>query len=166
MSRNSCVGLAFAFALASTAPAAAVGEFSSGSWKGWARFEGSKFVHCAMWAPYINRWDLLFAVNPVGELQVGLRSQKIDMTPAMIFGQKAALRMQVDDDPVVIKAFTTLNPTTVATMFAPKDEWIGQLRTGKALRINTGRKVLRFPLKGLKEALATLQACTAKHRTT
>ena len=116
-----------------------------------------------MWAPYINNWDLMFAMTRSGDFRLGLRNRQIDMTWAKLFGQKLSARMQIDDNPVVIKAFTATSATVSSTSIAGLG-WDKALRAGKALRVHTGSKVRRFPLAGIDPALTLLSACAAKHR--
>ena len=144
-------------------PALAADNFTSGNWRGGAVFDGSKFVQCNMWAPYINNWDLMFAMTQSGDFRLGLRNQKLDMTWSQLFGQKLGVRMQIDDNPVVIKAFTATSATVASTSIA-KLGWDKALRSGKILRVHTGSRVRRFPLAGIDPALTQLSACAAKHR--
>ena len=154
---------AFATAMTVTVPAFAADNFTSGNWRGGAVFEGTKFVQCNMWAPYINNWDLMFAMTQSGDFRLGLRNQKLDMTWSQLFGQKLGVRMQIDDSPVVIKAFTATSATVASTSIANLG-WDKALRTGKVLRVHTGSRVRRFPLAGIDPALSQLSACAAKHR--
>ena len=161
---RSVIPAALALLAAATAsPACAAGEFSSGNWRGGAVFEGTKFVQCNMWAPYINNWDLMFAMTQSGDFRLGLRNQKLDMTWSKVFGEKLAARMQIDDNPVIIKAFTAASATVVSTSIASLD-WGKALRAGKVLRVHTGSRVRRFPLVGIDPALTLLSACAAKYR--
>jgi hypothetical protein len=144
-------------------PAAAADNFSSGNWRGGAVLEGGKFVQCNMWAPYINNWDLMFAMTQSGDFRLGLRNRQLDMTWVRLFGQKLAVRMQIDDKPVVIKAFTAASATVASTSIADLG-WEKALRSGKVLRVHTGARVRRFPLAGIDPALTLLSACAAKHR--
>jgi hypothetical protein len=149
--------------VAGTAPAAAAGEFVSGNWKGAAILKGGKFDNCEMWAPYINRWDLLMAVDQAGYFALGLRRSTLDMVGEALFGTRIVLRLQIDDGPVLLRPFQAITPRLVATKFATNLDWVEKLKTGKVLRVNTGR-LYRFPLAGVKEALALLHACAAKYR--
>ena len=148
---------------ATASPAAAPGEFTSGNWRGGAVFQGTKFVQCNMWAPYINNWDLMFAMTASGDFRLGLRNQKLDLTWSSIFGEKLGVRMQIDDNPVIIKAFTATSATVASTSIANLD-WGKALRAGKVLRVHTGSRVRRFPLGGIDPALTALSACAAKYR--
>lgn len=145
-------------------PAAAVGEFSLGSWSGAAYFKDGKFFRCAMRARYINGWDLFFSIDPAGYFSVLLRSQRIDMLGEMLFGTKVALRMQIDDTPLVVRPFTAISPQLIETKFATNLDFVQRLSTGKVLRVNSGSKVWRFPLTDAKEAMPLLHACAAKYR--
>jgi hypothetical protein len=156
--------LAFVLALAGTEPAAAVGEFTSGQWKGAAYFKDGKFFRCAIYAPYINRWDLFFSVDDAGYFSVLLRNEKLELLGDMIFGNKIGIRLQIDDTPVVIRPFTAISPNLLETKFASNLDWVQRLPTGKVLRINAGSRVWRFPLTDLKGALPLLHACAAKHK--
>jgi len=160
------VGAAAFIATALTAimPVVAADNFSSGNWRGGAVFEGTKFVQCNMWAPYINNWDLMFAITQSGDFRLGLRNRRVDMTWVKLFGQKLAVRMQIDDSPVVIKAFTATSSTVASTSIGGLG-WDKALRSGKALRVHTGSRVRRFALAGTDPALSLLSACAAKHRT-
>ena len=160
---RSMTGLAALIAAALTAPAFAADNFTSGNWRGGAVFDGAKFVQCNMWAPYINNWDLMFALTQAGDFRLGLRNQQLKMTWASLFGQKLAVRMQIDDNPVIIKAFTASSTTVASTSLAGLG-WDKALRSGKVLRVHTGSRVRRFPLAGIDPALSLLSACAAKHR--
>src|SRR4029077_16040578 len=150
--------------IALTMPSAlAADNFVSGNWRGGAVLDGGKFVQCNMWAPYINNWDLMFAMTQSGDFRLGLRNQKLDMTWSQLFGQKLGVRMQIDDSPVVIKAFTATSATVASTSIANLG-WDKALRGGKVLRVHTGSRVRRFPLAGIDPALSQLSACAAKHR--
>jgi hypothetical protein len=144
-------------------PAHAVDNFVSGNWRGGAVLDGAKFVQCNMWAPYINNWDLMFAMTQSGDFRLGVRNQKLDMTWSQLFGQKLGVRMQIDDHPVIIKAFTATSATVASTSIANLG-WDKALRSGKVLRVHTGSRVRRFPLAGIDPALSQLSACAAKHR--
>ena len=96
MKRVAWIGLALVLALAGAAPAAATGEFTSGRWTGAAFFERERFTHCAMLAPYVSRWKLLFSVDRAGEVSLGLFGEKVEMFP----GFSASIWMQIDNDPV------------------------------------------------------------------
>jgi hypothetical protein len=162
-------GILAAAALASVvavaaSPARAAGEFVSGNWRGGAVLDGTKFIQCNMWAPYINNWDLMFAMTQSGDFRLGLRNQKLDMTWSQIFGEKLGARLQIDDKPVIIKAFTATSATVVSTSIANLD-WQKALRDGQVLRVHTGSRVRRFPLAGIDPALSLLSACAAKYRT-
>ena len=152
-----------ATALTAAMSARAADNFTSGNWRGGAVFEGTKFVQCNMWAPYINNWDLMFAMTQSGDFRLGLRNRKIDMTWVKLFGQKLTVRMQIDDNPVVIKAFTATSATVASTSIAQLG-WEKALRSGSALRVHTGSRVRRFPLAGIDPALTLLSACAVKHR--
>jgi len=152
-----------AMVTAVTAPAFAADNFTSGNWRGGAVFDGAKFVQCNMWAPYINNWDLMFAMTQSGDFRLGLRNRQLDMTWVKLFGQKLAIRMQIDDNPVIIQPFTATSATVASTSIA-KLGWDKALRTGNALRVHTGSRVRRFPLAGIDPALSLLSACAAKHR--
>lgn len=153
-----------ALVVAAASPAGAAGEFVSGNWRGGAVLDGTKFVQCNMWAPYINNWDLMFAMTQSGDFRLGLRNQKLDNTWSQIFGTKLGARLQIDDKPVIIKAFTATSATVVSTSIANLD-WQKELRAGKVLRVHTGSRVRRFPLAGIDPALSLLSACAAKYRT-
>ena len=160
-------GILAAAALASVVAASAAqaaGEFVSGNWRGGAVLDGTRFIQCNMWAPYINNWDLMFAMTQSGDFRLGLRNQKLDNTWSQIFGEKLGARLQIDDKPVVIKAFTATSATVVSTSIANLD-WQKALRDGKVLRVHTGSRVRRFPLAGIDPALSLLSACAAKYRT-
>ena len=146
-----------------TAPVLAADNFVAGNWRGGAVFEGAKFVQCNMWAPYINNWDLMFAMTKSGDFRLGLRNQKLDMTWSQLFGQKLGVRMQIDDNPVIIKAFTAASATVASTSISNLG-WDKALRAGKVLRVHTGTRMRRFPLAGIDPALTRLSACAAKHR--
>jgi hypothetical protein len=149
--------------ITATLPAQAVDNFVSGNWRGGAVLDGTKFVQCNMWAPYINNWDLMFAMTQSGDFRLGVRNQKLDMTWSQLFGQKLGVRMQIDDNPVIIKAFTATSATVASTSISSLG-WDKALRSGKVLRVHTGSRVRRFPLAGIEPALSQLSACAAKHR--
>ena len=153
--------LALLLTLAGIAPAAAIGEFSSGRWTGQAFVEGGKFTHCAMLAPYVSRWKLLFSVDRNGDIGLGLQSEVVEMYP----WQKAQIWMQIDNEPVVTPVFRTASMTFVVTKFPAGSDWIKRLRKGKKLKVNVGKRVPNFDLAGLDEAFTALFACAQRNRT-
>jgi hypothetical protein len=158
--RNS-VALTFVLVLSAAAPVWAAGEFRHEGWSGRAVFENGNFRQCHMWMAAINNWDLGLSMEASGELRLGLRTQKIDQFWQMLFGQKTALRIQVDDSPVLIKAFTSVTPHLISTSLKGTD-WDKRLANGKLFRMNTGTRVRLFHLTGIKEAMVMLKACVAK----
>ena len=160
---KSCASLATALVLAGTAPAFAASEFTHEGWKGQVAFTDGKFRQCLMWASAINNFDVGFSLDGAGELRLGLRSNKLDQTWPMIFKMKTALRIQLDQGPVLIKAFTSVSPTLLSTSLKGTD-WETRLADGKMLRINTGTRVRQFHLTGIKAAMDKLRACAAKYR--
>jgi hypothetical protein len=155
------VALAFVLILSGAAPAWAVGEFRHEGWSGRAVFENGNFRQCHMWMAAINNWDLGLSMEASGELRLGLRTGKIDQFWQMLFGQKTALRIQVDDGPVLIKAFTSVTSHLLSTSLKGTD-WDKRLANGKLFRMNTGTRVRLFHLTGINEAMAMLKACVAK----
>jgi hypothetical protein len=153
--------LALFLLLSGLAPAAAAGEFSSGRWTGQAFAEGGKFTHCAMIAPYVSRWNLVFSLDPSGVIGLGLHSEDVWMYP----WEKAKIWIQVDNDPVIIPVFKTAHRSLVVTKFRADSEWIKRLRKGKKLKVNVGKRVPNFDLAGLDEAFTALFACAQKNRT-
>jgi hypothetical protein len=151
--------LAWLLTLAAVAPAAATGEFTSGRWTGQAFVDGGKFMHCAMLAPYVSRWKLLFSIDRNGDIGLGLQNENVEMYP----WNKAQIWMQVDNEAVITPVFKTARTTLVVTKFAANSDWIKRLRKGKKLKVNVGKRVPNFDLAGLDEALGALQACAAKH---
>jgi hypothetical protein len=160
---KSCASLATALVLAGTAPAFAAFEFTHEGWKGQVAFTDGKFRQCLMWASAINNFDVGFSLDGAGELRLGLRSTRLDQTWPMIFNMKTALRIQLDQGPVLVKAFTSVSPTLLSTSLKGTD-WDKRLVDGKLLRINTGTRVRQFHLTGIKAAMDKLRACAAKHR--
>ena len=160
---RSCASLATALVLAGTAPAFAASEFTHEGWKGQVAFTDGKFRQCLMWASAINNYDVGFSLDGAGELRLGLRSTKLDQTWPMIFKMKTALRIQLDQGPVLTKAFTSVSPTLLSTSLKGTD-WDKRLADADLLRINTGTRVRQFHLTGIKAAMGKLRACAAKHR--
>ncbi len=160
---KSCASLATALVLAGTAPAFAASEFTHEGWKGQVALKDGKFFQCQMWISAINNYDVGFSLDAAGEMKLGVRSHKIDMTWEMIFGQKAALRIQLDQGPVLTKVFTAVTPRLLTTPLKGTD-WDKRLADGKLLRINTGTRVRLFQLTGIGVAMNRLRACVAKHR--
>jgi len=158
-----CASLATALVLAGTAPAFGAPEFKHEGWSGHSVFAEGKFRQCLMWAAAINNYDVGFSLDAAGELRLGLRSSKLDQTWPMLFKQKTALRIQLDQGPVLTKAFASVSPTLLSASLKGTD-WDKRLVDGKLLRINTGTKVRLFHLTGIKGALDKLRACSAKHR--
>lgn len=161
------VALAFVAVLSGAAPALAAeaaDKFRHEGWSGQAVFENGKFRQCHMWMAAINNWDLGLAVDPSGELKLGLRTRTIDQFWQMLFGQKTALRIQIDQGPVLIKAFTSVTSHLLSTSLKGTD-WDQRLADGKRFKMNTGSRVRQFHLDGIKEAMGKLRACVAKHRT-
>src|SRR5215213_4150699 len=161
--QRSLLCLIAALTLLGTTPAFAAGEFIHEGWSGQAAFTDGKFRQCLMWASAINNYDVGLSLDATGELRLGLRSRKLDMTWPMIFSQKTALRIQLDQGPVLTKAFTAVTPTLLSTSLKNTDLET-RLSGGKLLRINTGSRVRLFHLTGIGEALNKLRACAAKHR--
>jgi len=137
-------------------------EFTHEGWVGEAIFDGAKFRQCHMWLPAINNHDLGLALEPSGELRLGIRSHKLDATTALFFATE--LRMQIDDGPVLLKTFKAVTTHLVSTSLKDTD-WEKRLPAAKLLRINTGSRTQLFHLNGIKEALGQLRKCVAKHRT-
>jgi hypothetical protein len=160
---KSCASLATALVLAGTAPALATPEFKHEGWSGHSVFAEGKFRQCLMWASAINNYDVGFSLDGAGELRLGLRSNKLDQTWPMIFKMKTALRIQLDQGPVLTRAFASVSPTLLSTSLKGTD-WEKRLADGKLLRINTGTRVRQFHLTGIKAAMDKLRACAAKHR--
>ena len=162
MPRTVWMAIALAIALMGVRPAAAAGEFTSGRWNGAAFIEGGAFTHCAMIAPYVSRWNLLFSVDRNGDFGLGLQSQEIELFP----WQKTTIWMQIDNEPVITPAFKSPGPTMLLTKFPANSEWIARLRKGKKLKVNVGKRVPNFDLEGLGEAFTALVACAARYRGT
>lgn len=160
---TSCASLATALVLAGTAPALGTPEFKHEGWSGHSVFAEGKFRQCLMWASAINNFDVGLSLDGAGDLRLGLRSTKLDQTWPMIFKMKTALRIQLDQGPVLTKAFTSVSPTLLSTSLKGTD-WDKRLADGKLLRINTGTRVRLFHLTGIKAAMDKLRACAAKHR--
>lgn len=162
--RTSCVSVVTALVLAGMAPAVANNrEFKHEGWSGLSVFVDGKFRQCQMWASAINNFDVGISLDAAGEMKLGFRSHKIDMTWPMIFNQQTAMRIQLDQGPVLTKAFTSVSATMVTTSLKNTD-WDKRLADGKLLRINTGTRVRQFRLTGISAALGKLRACAAKHR--
>jgi hypothetical protein len=159
MGRIASVGFAVALTLAGVAPAAAMGDFTSGRWTGQAFADGGRFTHCAMLAPYVSRWTLLFSIDRNGDIGLGLQSEDVTMYP----WEKAKIWLQVDNEPVITPVFKTARSTLVVTKFAGDADWIKHLRKGKKLKANVGKRVPNFDLAGLDEAFTALLACAAKN---
>ena len=157
------VALAFVLVVSGAAPALAADKFQHEGWSGRAVFQDGKFRQCHMWMAAINNWDLGLALTNRGELKLGVRSRSIDHFWQMLFNQKTALRIQVDQGPVLTKAFTSQTSHLLSTSLKGTD-WDNGCADGKRFRVNNGRMKL-FHLNGIKEAMGKLRACVAKHRT-
>lgn len=157
------VALAFVFILGLTAAARAEGEFRHEGWAGRAVSVDGKFRQCHMWMSAINNWDVGLALEPSGELRLGLRTHTIDQFWQMLFGQKTALRIQLDDGPVLIQAFTSVSSHLLSTSLKGTG-WDKRIADAKLIRVNTGSRVRLFHLNGITEAMGLLRACVAKHR--
>ena len=138
-------------------------KFQHQGWSGQAVFDDGQFRQCHMWMAAINNWDLGLSMDASGELRLGLRTRTIDQFWQMLFGQKTALRIQIDEGPVLIKAFASVTPRLLSASLKGTD-WDKRLPDGKLLRVNTGR-VKQFHLNGIKEAMGMLRTCVAKHGT-
>lgn len=162
MGRIASIGVALALALtvAGLASARAEGDFSSGRWTGQAFKDGGRFTHCAMLAPYVSRWVLLFSVDRDGNVGLGLQSNEVEMYP----WEKAQIWMQVDNEPVITPTFKTARKSLVLAKFDGNSDWIKRLRKGKKLKVNIGKRVPNFDLEGLDAAFTALLSCAAKHR--
>jgi hypothetical protein len=141
-------------------PARAAGEFSHEGWHGAPVFVDGKFRQCQMWMPEINNWDLILSVERTGEWRLGLRNKELDLFWRMVFDERSAVRLQLDDGPVAIKAFKVVSPTQISTPLSDTD-W-PKLRSARMLRINAGR-VRVFHLRGIKEAMGLMEACVKKN---
>jgi hypothetical protein len=157
------VAFAFVAILSGAGPASAGEKFQHEGWSGGVVTKEGKFVQCQMWKVAINNWDLGLALYPSGELKLAVRSRTLDRFWEMLFGQKTALRIQVDQGPVLTKAFTSVTPHLLATSLKNTD-WDQRLANGKQFRINMGTRVRLFHLNNIKEAMGKLRACVAKHR--
>ena len=155
-------GLAAAGALtvALAGPAFAIGEFSSGNWKGAAFFKGSRFTHCAMSADYDAGWRMIFTMERDGDIVLGLHNPRLDIKR----GSQAPVLMQIDDSPIITRQFVAINPTLLGTSFTSNVEWFQRLRKGLGLKIKFGERVQNFSLRGTNEAMVVLFACVAKFR--
>jgi hypothetical protein len=166
--KRALVALALVLVLSGGRPAVAdtstSDRFRHEGWSGRALFENGKFRQCHMWMTAINNWDLGLALDPSGELRLGLRSRSIDQFWEMLFGQKTALRIQVDQGPVLTKAFTSVTSHLLSTSLKNTD-WDTRLADGRLFKVNTGTRVRLFHLTGIKEAMGKLRACVAKHAT-
>jgi hypothetical protein len=96
-------------------------------------------------------------------LRLGLRNKKIDHFWDSVFGNDSSARIQIDQGPVLIKAFTSVTSKLLSTSLKDTD-WDKRLRGGKLLRVNTGSKVRLFHLVGIRQAMEMLHACVTKHR--
>jgi hypothetical protein len=146
---------------AAPGPAHAAGEFSHEGWRGTPVYVDGKFRQCQMWMAEINNWDLILSVEHTGELRLGLRNQDLDLTWRMIFDDRHAVRLQLDDGPVVIKAFKAVSPKGMSTTLSDTD-WAKRLRSASRLRINAGR-IRVFNLRGIKDAMGMLDTCVKKN---
>jgi hypothetical protein len=164
MVRKLSIALAFV-ALAPGAQAAIEqsDKFTHEGWSGVALTQDGRFMQCVMWSSAINNWDIGLSLSPGGGLQLGLRNQRIDVFWDSVFGTPTALRIQIDDGPVLTKAFKASSKTQISTSLNDTD-WDKRLPTGKLFRVNLGSRVRVIHLTGIKEAWPKLQACVAKHR--
>ena len=103
-------------------------KFQHEGWSGRAVFKDGKFRQCHMWMAAINNWDLGLALDPRGELKLGIRTRTLDQFWQMLFNQKTALRIQVDQGPVLIKAFTSVTSHLLSTSLKNTD-WDQRLQT-------------------------------------
>jgi hypothetical protein len=159
------IALAVALVLSGAVPASAlevVDKFQHEGWAGQAVFQDGQFRQCNMWMLEINNWDLGLSLDTSGELRLGLRTGAIDQFWQMLLGQKTALRIQVDQGPVLLKAFTSVTPKLVSTSLKGTD-WDKRLPEGKLFRVNPTGRVKLFHLTGIKEAMGMLRTCVAKH---
>jgi hypothetical protein len=159
------IALALIVVLCGAAPSLAAGDFKHEGWSGQAVFVDGKFRQCHMWMADINNWDVGLALEPSGELRLGLRARTIDQFWQMLFGQKTALRIQADDSPVLVRAFTSVTSHLLSASLKGTD-WDKRLASAKLLRVNTGTRVRQFHLNGIGEAMGMLRACVAKNRST
>jgi hypothetical protein len=151
----------WAVVTAASGPAQAAGEFGHEGWRGAPVLVDGKFRQCQMWMAAINNWDLILSVEHSGELRLGLRNQDLDMTWRVILNERQAVRLQLDDGPVMIKAFKSVSPKQMSTTLSDTD-WGKRLRGAKILRINAGQ-VRVFHLRGIKEAMGMMDMCVKKN---
>lgn len=161
--RSLAAAAVLAVGIAGAQAATVGGKFNHEVWSGVALFDSGKFLQCQMWMSAINNYDLILSLTAEGELRLGLRSQKLDVGWSMLFQQKFGLRLQIDQGPVLTKAFEAKTQTSVSTSLKGTD-WDRRLRGGKLLRINTGSRVRLFHLNDIDKAMSMLYACAAKHR--
>ena len=158
MTRIGLTGLALALSL-SAAAAEDTGGFVSGRWSGQAFFDSGRFTHCAMFSDYVSRWKLLFSIDRMGELNLGLSNEQVSVYP----WETPGIWMQVDNDPVLVRAFKAVKPQLVVATFAGNSDWIKKLRKGKKLKVNVGKRVPNFDLGGIDAAMTELFSCAAKY---
>jgi hypothetical protein len=158
------IALVLVLVLSGSVPAWAADRFQHEGWSGRAVFhKDGKFWQCQMWLNGINNWDLGLALYSSGELKLAVRSRTLDQFWEMLFGQKTALRIQVDQGPVLTKAFTSVTSQLLETSLKNTD-WDQRLANGKHFRMNTGSRVRLFHLTSIKEAMGKLRTCVARHR--
>jgi hypothetical protein len=160
MGRILAAGAAAALTWMTASPAAAVGDFWSGNWKGAAFFKDSRFSHCAMSADYSAGWRMFFTIERDGDVILGLHNSGLDIKR----GSRSPVLMQIDDSPVITREFVAINPSLIGTTFTSNVEWFQRLRKGLRLKIKFGERVQNFSLKGTHEAMFALFACAAKFR--
>lgn len=157
-------GLVLSSALAAVpAQAQITRDFTHEGWNGFVLVKEGQFRQCYMALSAINNYDVIVAHNSDGELRLAFRSQKIDVFWGSVFKQRYGVRIQLDDGPVLTKAFVATSQTSLSTSLKGTD-WEKRLPNAKQLRINDSR-VRLFRLNGIKEAMGKLRSCVAKHRT-
>jgi hypothetical protein len=152
--------LAVPLMLAAIQPAAAVGDFVSGNWKGSAYFTGPRFTHCAMSAGFDAGWRLVFTLQNNGDVILGLAHPTLNLTT----GSTAAVQIQIDNGPTTERQFLASAPQLLGTTFTANGDLFQRLRKGSQLKIKFGTIARTFSLKGANEALNGLFGCAAKYR--
>jgi hypothetical protein len=147
--------------LGASAPKAyAVGDFSSGNWRGYAVIENGRFSLCRMSANYSNNYSLVFGITGDGNLLFALANSTWNLN----VGNRPEMRLQIDRGPALVREGRIIDRITVAMFMTDRDSIYNQVRYGSNIRVSVGTATESFTLQGTYNALQSLLACAARYR--
>lgn len=145
---------------ATTPKAYAIGDFTSGNWRGYAVIDNGRFSLCRMSAGYSNGYSLVFAISGNGRLLFSVA--KTDWNYRV--GSTATIRIQIDNNAPVYRTAEVVDKITVASVIDDRVSFFNSLRYGNRFAIEVGNIKTSFTLQGTYNALQSLLACAARYR--